>query len=205
MGFTFNFKKEHVASIIGGDSQKWYDALVKVLPKYSINTPERVAMFMAQTGHESGGFKALKENLNYSADSLQKVWPKRFDAKTANTYARNQEKIANKVYADRLGNGPESSGDGFKYRGRGLIQLTGKDNYSAFAKSIGKTLDETVTYCETLEGAIESACYFWSTRKLNEVADKGDVLKATKIINGGTIGLDDRTARYTKAKTILKG
>ena len=205
MGFNFTFKLEHMTSIIGDNSQTWFDALSKILPKYEINTVDRVSMFLAQTGHESGGYKALKENLNYSAESLVKVWPKRFDVKTAALYARKPEKIANKVYANRMGNGPEASGDGFKYRGRGLIQLTGKTNYEAFAKSIEKTLEDTVVYCETLEGAIESACYFWNTRKLNIYADKADITGCTKIINGGIVGLEDRTARFNKAKKILKG
>lgn len=181
------------------------EALNLVLPKYEINNKERIACFLAQCGHESGEFNILRENLNYSAESLCKVWPKRFTVATAGAYGRNPEKIANKVYADRLGNGSEATGDGFKYRGRGAIQLTGKCNYEAFAKSIGKKLDETVTYCETLEGAIASACFFWKTNNLNKFVDAADFLGLTKKINGGTIGLEDRKKHYEHAKHIFGG
>lgn len=179
-------------------------ALNHILPKYHIDTKPRIAAFLAQCGHESGQFNTLTENLNYSSENLCKVWPKRFTSATAaKPYHRNPEKIANKVYADRMGNGTEASGDGYKYRGRGAIQLTGKENYTKFAKSIGKTLEETVAYCETLEGAIESACYFWSTNNLNTCADCGDFIDLTKKINGGTTGLADRQAHYATANKIL--
>lgn len=179
-------------------------ALNHILPKYHIDTKLRIAAFLSQCGHESGQFNVLKENLNYSCESLCKVWPKRFPTEaSAKPYNRNPEKIANKVYADRMGNGSESSGDGYKYRGRGAIQLTGKDNYLKFAKSIGKTLEETVEYCETLEGAIESACFFWSTNNLNTCADCGDVISLTKKINGGTTGLAERQAHYVTAIMVL--
>jgi len=180
------------------------EVLNKVLPEYEINTKKRVAAFLAQCGHESAQFTALKENLNYSAEGLCKVWPKRFTSlDMAKPYNRNPEKIANKVYADRLGNGSESSGEGYKYRGRGAIQLTGKENYTEFAKKINKTLDEAVTYCETLEGAIASACYFWNTNKLNQYADSGDFVTLTKRINGGTVGLADRQHHYDIAMQVL--
>lgn len=178
--------------------------LNKILPKYEINTKNRVAGFLAQCGHESADFTVLKENLNYGAKGLRGVFPKYFpDDATATAYERQPEKIANKIYGGRMGNGPESSGDGYKYRGRGAIQLTGHDNYDAFAKSIGKSIDETITYLETLDGAIESACWFWKSRNLNATCDADDITKMTKLINGGTIGLDDRKAHYEKAKTIL--
>ena len=181
-------------------------ALNAVLPKYQINTPERIAGFLAQCGHESAGFTVLAENLNYSADGLCKVFPKRFpSAAAAQPYHRQPEKIANKIYCDRMGNGSEASGDGYKYRGRGAIQLTGKDNYTKFSKSIGKSLDETVAYCETLEGAICSAAWFWDTNKLNSCADINDIVAMTKKINGGTIGLEDRKKHYQEALHILKG
>jgi putative chitinase len=156
----------------------------ELFPKYEINTVNRVSGFLAQCGHESNDFTVLKENLNYSADGLNKVFPKYFKnaGRDANDYARNPEKIANVVYANRMGNGDISSGDGWKYRGRGAIQLTGKDNYSSFAKYIGKSLDETVSYCETLQGAVESACWFWKTRNLNETCDKDDIVTMTKKI-----------------------
>ena len=180
------------------------EALNKVLSKYEINTPNRVAGFLAQCGHESADFTVLKENLNYGAKGLRGVFPKYFaDDATAAAYERQPEKIANRIYGGRMGNGPEASGDGYKYRGRGAIQLTGHDNYANFAKSIGKTIDETIAYLETVDGAIESACWFWKSRGLNAVCDSDDIVKMTKLINGGTIGLDDRKAHYEKAKSVL--
>lgn len=179
-------------------------ALNIILPKYKITTKERLAAFLAQCGHESGSFNILKENLNYSAEGLCKVWPKRFPTLAeAQKYHRNPEKIANKVYADRMGNGSEDSGDGFLYCGRGAIQLTGKDNYTKFASSLDMAIDEAVAYCETREGAIESACYFWETHNLNECADKGDFVALTKKINGGTTGLAERQEIWAKAKQVL--
>jgi putative chitinase len=178
--------------------------LNKILPKYQIDNKNRVAGFLAQCGHESVDFTVLKENLNYGAKGLRGVFPKYFpDDATAAKYERKPEMIANKVYGGRMGNGPESSGEGYKFRGRGAIQLTGKDNYTAFAKSIGKTIDETIAYLETLDGAIESACWFWKARGLNAVCDADDIVRMTKLINGGTIGLEDRKAHYEKAKKVL--
>ena len=180
------------------------EALNKVLPKYEINTPVRIAAFMAQCGHESADFTTLKENLNYGAKGLRGTWPKRFpDDATAAKYERKPEMIANKVYSDRMGNGPEASGDGWKYRGRGAIQLTGHDNYTAFAKDIGKTVDEAIVYLETLEGAIESACWFWKKNGLNAVVDTKDMKLATKKINGGDLGLAERTDHFNKNLTYL--
>ena len=198
--------KEHIKAVCPNNKQPEAIAAVlnKLLPKYEINTSRRVAAFLAQAGHESAQFTALKENLNYSAEGLCKVWPKRFTSATmAKPYNRNPEKIANKVYADRMGNGSEASGDGYKYRGRGAIQLTGKDNYSRFAKSLDKSLDETVAYCETLEGAVCSACWFWSVNKLNQYADSSDFTTLTKKINGGTVGLADRQKHYAEALKVI--
>jgi putative chitinase len=179
-------------------------ALNKILEKYEINTKERVAGFLAQCGHESAGFTVLQENLNYGAKGLRGVFGKYFpDDATAAKYERKPEMIANKVYGGRMGNGPEASGDGYKYRGRGAIQLTGHDNYAAFAKAIGKDMDETIKYLETIDGAIESACWFWKKNGLNEIADKKDILAMTKKINGGTIGLEDRTKHWNHNLEVL--
>lgn len=199
MSFNFDFTKEKLAKCLSRNKNidTLYQAFNTVLPRYNITTVERVAAFLAQCGHESVDFTVLKENLNYSAEGLSKVFPKRFPTvAAAQPYNRQPEKIANRIYADRMGNGPEASGDGFKFRGRGAIQLTGKENYSKFAASVGKTLDEAVAYCETLEGAIESACWFWNTNKLNDIADKNDIVTLTKRINGGTIGLEDRKHHF---------
>ena len=199
MSFEFDFTAEKVAACLtkNKNTAQLFDAFNEVFPKYDITTVERVAGFLAQCGHESADFTVLKENLNYSADGLHKVFPKRFPTlESAQPYNRNPEKIANKIYSDRMGNGPEASGEGYKFRGRGAIQLTGKDNYSKFAASIGKSLDEAVAYTETLEGAIESACWFWKTHNLNNYADNNDVVGMTKVINGGTIGLDERKHHF---------
>jgi putative chitinase len=209
MSFTFDFKKEHLNEIIGKNPyiDNWYHALCEILPKYEINTPERVAAFVAQCAHESGGFKFLKENLNYKAASLRKVFPKYFpDDEIANQYANHpnkQEAIASRIYANRMGNGDEASGDGFRYLGRGLIQLTGKNNYTIFAASIDTPLEDIPEYLQTFEGAVQSACWFWEQNNLNQWADKGDILTLTKRINGGTIGLADREKHYHHALHVL--
>ena len=185
-------------------AQNWHSALTQLLPDYEINTPKRVAAFIAQCAHESGGFRFLRENLNYKAESLLKVFPKYFkDMATANAYAKQPQKIANRVYANRMGNGDEASGDGWRYCGRGLIQLTGKDNYSWFAASIETPVEQVSEYLETFEGAAQSACWFWETNNLNQWADKGDILTMTKRINGGTIGLEDRIKHYNHALHVL--
>jgi putative chitinase len=159
---------------------------------------------LAQCGHESNGFTVFKENLNYSAEGLVSTFSKYFpNISSTAGFAKNPQKIANKVYANRMGNGSEESGDGYLYRGRGVIQLTGKDNYKAFADFKGKTLNDVVNYLETTEGAIESALWFWKTRGLNAVCDTDDIIKMTKLINGGLIGLDDRKLKYNNFKVIL--
>lgn len=199
-------KAEHIKKIFPNNKQPeaLANALNYVLPQYDITSKEQVACFLGQCGHESGEFNVLKENLNYSAEGLCKVWPKRFpSASAAQPYNRNPEKIANKVYADRMGNGSEASGEGFKFRGRGCIQLTGKDNYTKFAKACGKSLDDAVSYCETLEGALASGAFFWKTNNLNRFVEKKDYTGLTKAINGGTHGLDDRTNKYKKALSVL--
>jgi putative chitinase len=187
--------------------EHWHDALAQLLPDYDINTPQRIAAFVAQCAHESGGFTALKENLNYKAATLRKIFPKYFpDDAIANHYAslpNKQEAIANKVYASRMGNGDEASGDGYRYCGRGLIQLTGKNNYQSFADSLEMDVEDVPEYLATFEGAAQSACWFWESNNLNQWADKGDILTLTKRINGGTIGLDDRIKHYQHALHVL--
>jgi putative chitinase len=206
MSFTFEFTKDQLAQMIPGNQyiDHWYDALCSILPEYEINTPQRVAAFIAQCAHESGGFKALKENLNYRAESLVKVFPKYFPTlDLAKQYEKQGEKIANRVYGSRMGNGDEASGDGFRYCGRGLIQLTGKDNYSWFAASLEMPVEDVPEYLGTFEGAVQSACWFWETNNLNQWADKDDILTLTKRINGGTIGLEDRKKHYEHAKHLF--
>jgi putative chitinase len=185
----------------------WHHALAILLPDYEINTPQRIAAFMAQCAHESGGFTALKENLNYKPATLRKLFAKYFptDALAEEYCAKpnKQEAIANRVYASRMGNGDEASGDGYKYCGRGLIQLTGKSNYIAFADSLQISPEEASQYLSTFEGAAQSACWFWEANNLNQWADKGDILTLTKRINGGTIGLEDRIKHYEHALHVL--
>ena len=185
-------------------AEHWYEALEQLLPDYEINTPERIAAFVAQCAHESGGFKFIKENLNYKAASLRTVFGKYFpNDDLANAYAKKPEMIANRVYASRMGNGDEHSGDGYRYCGRGLIQLTGRSNYENFAASLDISPEEAADYLGTFEGAAQSACWFWESNNLNSVADAGDIKKMTKIINGGYIGLEDRMAHYQHALQIM--
>jgi putative chitinase len=182
----------------------WYTALQQLLPQYEINTSERIAAFLAQCAHESGGFVFIKENLNYRWQSLRKVFPKYFSTdQLAQQYEKQPEKIANRVYANRMGNGPEESGDGWRFCGRGLIQVTGRDNYSWFAASLQITPEEASEYMETFEGAVQSACWFWESNNLNQWADKQDILTLTKRINGGTIGLEDRKKHYSHCLHVL--
>lgn len=206
MSFEFDFTEAKLKQCLPRNKNisALFESLEKVLPKYEINTPERVAAFLAQCGHESLDFTILQENLNYGAKGLMGIFKKYFPTEDlAKEYERKPEKIANRVYGGRMGNGPEASGDGYLYRGRGAIQLTGKLNYQAFANSIGLTIEDAVHYCETLDGAIESACWFWQKNKLNDVADKKDILLMTKKINGGTIGLEDRKKHYEHNLHVL--
>jgi putative chitinase len=186
--------------------EHWHEALAQLLPDYEINTAERIAAFVAQCAHESGGFMVLKENLNYRPASLVALFKKYFDLNTATHYCslpNKQEAIANRIYANRMGNGPEESGDGYRYCGRGLIQLTGKSNYQAFADSLEIDPQEASEYLATFEGAAQSACWFWESNNLNSYADRGDILGMTKRINGGTIGLEDRIKHYNHALHVL--
>lgn len=185
----------------------WHHALEQLLPDYEINTPRRMAAFIAQCAHESAQFTVLKENLNYKPMSLRKLFPKYFDTdELAQQYCSKPNKqaaIANRIYANRMGNGDESSGDGYRFSGRGLIQLTGRATWQEFADSIETSLTDLDEYMQTFEGACQSACFFWESRKLNQYADTGDILTLTKKINGGTIGLEDRKKHYEHALHIL--
>lgn len=188
------------------DHQTWYDAVVEALPQYEIYGTMRIAAFMAQCSHESAGFTVLQENLNYSKDGLRKIFPKYFPTDdVAAFYARKPQLIANRVYANRMGNGSEESGEGWKYRGRGLIQLTGKSNYTECSRFMfdDLTLLENPDLLLDPYYAIHSACWFWSKNKLNEIADRQDITLLTKRINGGTIGLQERIREYNHIYEIL--
>jgi putative chitinase len=206
-GFTFEFTLAKFKECVGGNppyAEHWYEAICQILPDYNIETASRVAAFLAQTAHESGGYRAIKENLNYRAVTLRKIFPKYFPTdELAAQYAGKPEKIANKVYGGRMGNGPEESGDGFRYCGRGLIQLTGKDNYTRYAQSLEISVEEAGEHLTTFEGCVQSAAWFWESNNLNQWADKGDILTLTKRINGGTIGLEDRIKHYNHALHVL--
>ncbi len=212
MSFKFKFTKEQLAALIPGNKKvdEWYNALVDILPKYDITTEARVAGFIAQCAHESGNFMTLEENLNYREETLLKIFGRYFGPgkRDAKEYAKNPEKIANYVYMDEFRSskmGNTQPGDGWRFRGRGLKQLTGRENYTNFGKTVGMTAEQAADYVATEKGAIESACWFWNAKKLNAVADTGDVVKMTKIINGGDIGLADRQDRYKKAMEVFGG
>ena len=205
--------KDMLAAMIPGNDKvdMWFEAIEDVFPKYEINTVERIAGFIAQCAHESNNFRSLEENLNYSEDALLRVFGRYFGKApkaSASEYARNPEMIANRVYNDefrkyKMGN--TQPGDGWMFRGRGLKQLTGRENYTKFGKSVKMSAEQAAEYVATEKGAIESACWFWNNKKLNAIADTGDIKKLTKVINGGDIGLADRTSRYDSAIEILGG
>jgi len=206
--FEFDFEPWMAEELIHRDDwEEWYEAMCEILPLWDINTIPRVAGFIAQCGHESGGFRVLTENLNYSAKALNTIFPKYFKraGRDANEYHRQPEKIANVVYANRMDNGDEASGDGWKFRGGGLIQLTGRYNYTEFAEDVDMTVDEAVDYVRTKKGALDSACWFWDENNLNKLCDALDIVRMTKRINGGTIGLEDRKKHWEHAMDVLGG
>lgn len=185
---------------------EWARYLDVMFSARNINTIERETMFLAQAGHESAGFTQMIEKLSYSASALMSTWPKRFPSiESTEGFSRQPEKLANKVYADRMGNGPESSGDGWRFRGRGLIQLTGRTSYQACAKSLGVNLDVFPQYLETIPGAVASAGWYWDARMLNQCSDEKDIITCTRRINGGLNGLADRQDIYTRAYAAIKG
>ena len=185
-----------------GISEEWFKPLTDTFIKYNISTTQRQASFIGQCQHESNNFRTLEENLHYSADGLMRTWPSRFPSRdVAEQYAQNPEKIANKVYAGRMGNTEE--GDGWAYHGRGLIQLTGRDNYAAASQSLGYAYITNPELLLQPKHAALTAGWFWNKKGLNELADSQDYETMTKRINGGTLGLDDRIAKIQKAKQVL--
>jgi putative chitinase len=187
--------------------QDWFDSMDRFFPNYAIDTNERIAGFISQCSHESAEFTVLKENLNYRWQTLRRVFPKYFpNDEIAKRYAslpNKQEAIASRVYANRMGNGPEESGDGWKYCGRGIIQLTGKNNYQAFANSFDESIENISDYLQTFDGAVHAACWFWEMNRLNNYCDNEDIVGLSKKINGGTNGLQDRIEKYNKMIEIL--
>lgn len=206
--YTFNFTEEKFCKILVNPEEKeWFKAIYDILPLYNINTPERVAGFLAQTCHESLDYTVMQENLYYSAQGLRKTFPRHFSSvAAARSYAKKPQMIANKVYANRMGNGSPSSGDGYKFRGRGPIQCTGKSNYTDCSKFLFKDLrlvQNPDLILSDKKIAIMSACWFWSKNNLNRFCDKKDIVGMTKKINGGTNGLPDRKVRFNKYLRIL--
>jgi putative chitinase len=204
------------AGVKQATAEKWADAVSAACQEFGIDTPKRIAGFLSQCAHESGGFERLQENLNYSADGMAGIWPKRFavmgaDGKPVKKDGKNQpnkfalalhrkpEAIANVVYSGRMGNGPIESGEGWKYRGRGLKQLTGKTNHSNCSKGLGVDLVDNPDLLLEPTYAARSAAWFWSTNKCNVFADADDIEGLTRKINGGLIGIDDRKKRYASA------
>ena len=194
-------------AIVGNNpyAEHWVEALEKCWPDYDITTPLRQAAFMGECCVESAKFTAIQENLNYRAASLNAQWKSHFPTlEIAQQYEHKPEQIANKAYENRMGNGPESSGDGWRFRGKGLIQLTGRDNYQGFADSIGMSIEDAAAYLETFEGCVQSACYFWESHNLNALADQGAIDQISHIINGGTLGQDERRHFYQVALHVLQ-
>jgi putative chitinase len=186
-------------------ADKWVNAINETCEEFAIDTPFRIAGFVSNVAHESGGFKFVSENLNYSAASLMRVWPSRFPTlEIAQRYAMNPKKIANRAYADRMGNKDEASGDGWKYRGRGLIQLTGKNNYVAYSMACDNEALQKPDIVAEPKYAAESAGWFWNVNKLNTLADAQDIQGMCKRINGGLNGLDDRQMKYAKVMAYFK-
>jgi putative chitinase len=189
------------------DLAEWVQPIKDACIRFNIDTVREVACFLAQSGHESGGFKRLSENLNYKAERLRAVWPKRFPTlAVAAKYAGNPERLANYVYASRMGNGGEQSGDGWKFRGRGLFQLTGRDNYTAFGRSLNIRAEAAADYIESgKEGAAMSAAWFFDYNNIDALAETAGVEDETKRINGGTLGLPERKAHFDSiVKELIK-
>lgn len=208
--FEFDFTLDKLKKVVhkNKELELWYKAFDTYLPKFLITTPARVAGFVAQCQHESADFTALQENLNYGAKGLRGLFGKYFpDDGTAKAYERKPEKIANKIYSGRMGNGPEASGDGWKYRGRGILQLTGKSNYAQCSKDLfgDDTLVKDPDLLRTPEYATLSACWFWYKNQLNPICDKGDIVLLSKKINGGTIGMEDRIKHWNDALDAFEG
>lgn len=211
MAFEFDFTEQKLGKILTRNKKvhEWYEAMVVQLPQFEVTTPKRVAAFVAQCAHESADFTVLSENLNYSADALNKLFGKYFAAagRDAAPYHRKPEMIANVIYANRMGNGDTKSGEGYKFRGRGPIQLTGKDNYWKFASDFFEdpetVMNDPDLVTDDIPTALYSALWFWNKNNLNREADSGDIKLMTKKINGGYIGLEDRIKHYNHAIEVL--
>lgn len=209
MSFEFDFTADKLAQLIkkNKEPQYWYNAMCEYLPKFEIVTPARVAGFIAQCQHESLDFTILTENLNYGAKGLRGLFGKYFPTdELAKQYERKPEMIANRIYASRMANGPETSGDGWKFRGRGILQITGRANYTQCSRDLFQddTLVNDPDLVRTPEYAIITACWFWHKNQLNHICDTGDIVLLSKKINGGTIGLEDRIHHWNQALDLFE-
>lgn len=184
-------------------SSHWAGPISEAMAEFGITTPERIAAFLAQVAHESAGLTRVSENLNYRADRLLAVFPRYFDAENVTLYAGDPSAIASRVYANRMGNGPEQTMDGWHFRGRGLIQLTGRDNYRACGNALGVDLIDNPDLLTEADLAARSAAWFWQSHGLNELSDAGRFAEITKRINGGTHGQPARVALWEQAKAVL--
>ena len=191
------------AKIDIGHAEALLPGLEAAIKTADLDTPARLSAFLAQTGHESGGFKFLEENLNYKPETLCRVWPSHFNEENCHEFSGNPEAIANTAYAGRMGNGDAETGDGWRYRGRGFLQLTGKENYEHASSDLGFDFVSEPDAVATPEGAALTAAWFWKKHNLNHYVDNNDFTQMTKIINGGTIGLEDRVARFNHAMSVL--
>ena len=210
MSFEFEFTVDKLKHVVHKNKEiaLWHKAFNEYLPQFNIITPARVAGFVAQCQHESADFTALQENLNYGAKGLTGLFGKYFPNEgLAKQYERQPERIANKIYANRMGNGTEASGDGWKYRGRGILQLTGKSNYAQCSHDLFQddTLVHNPDLLRTPEYATLSACWFWHKNQLNHICDIGDIVLLSKKINGGTIGMEDRIKHWNDALDAFEG
>jgi len=211
MAFEFDFTEQKLGQILTRNKNvhEWYEAMVVQLPQFEVTTAKRVAAFVAQCAHESADFTVLSENLNYSADALNKLFGKYFvnAGRDSAPYHRKPEMIANVIYANRMGNGDTASGEGYKFRGRGPIQLTGKSNYQKFASDFFEdpetVIDDPDLVTDDVPTSLYSALWFWNKNNLNKFADASDIKGMTKVINGGYIGLEDRIKHYNHAIEIL--
>lgn len=209
MSFEFDFTPEKLAQCIhkNKNSQMWYDAFAEYLPLFEITTPARVAGFVAQCQHESLDFTILQENLNYGAKGLRGLFGKYFPTDDlAKQYERKPEMIANRIYSNRMANGSEQSGDGWRFRGRGILQITGRDNYTRCSRELfgDDCLVEDPDLLRQPAYATLTACWFWHKNQLNPICDKGDIVLLSKKINGGTIGLEDRIAHWNQALDLFE-
>ena len=198
--------QDQLSQVLPGNQyiDNWLDSLNQTLPAYDITTVNRIAAFLGETYVESAAYTELHENLNYRATSLMREWPKHFPTlDIATQYANNPEAIANRAYANRMGNGDEASGDGWRYCGRGLIQITGRDNYQAFANSVGMDINSVPAYLQTFNGAVVSACWFWQNNDLNHLADAWDIDTISIRISGGTNSSIEREQQCSRVQQIL--